>query len=124
MSYLEQLRVRPGTRVKLADIDPSFKDRKESQEAAAAEIEHYRKRLSDLQEMLYVERRRSLLICPQGLDAAEPPQADGRPRAHPPRISSRQARCRLVSPGSGRVDPRLCGKSVWRQGAGKLKVRP
>jgi PPK2 family polyphosphate:nucleotide phosphotransferase len=70
MSYLEQLRVQPGTRVKLADIDPSFKDRQESQEAAADEIEHYRKRLCDLQEMLYVERRRSLLICLQGLDAA------------------------------------------------------
>lgn len=70
MSYLERFQVRPGTRVKLADIDPSFKDRQESQAAAAEEIEHYRKRLSDLQEMLYVERRRSLLICLQGLDAA------------------------------------------------------
>jgi PPK2 family polyphosphate:nucleotide phosphotransferase len=70
MSYLQRFRVRPGTRVNLARIDPSFKDRQESQEAAAGEIEHYRKRLSDLQEMLYVERRRSLLICLQGLDAA------------------------------------------------------
>ena len=70
MSYLARFQVRPGTRVKLADIDPSFKDRQESQAAAAEEIEHYRKRLSDLQEMLYVERRRSLLICLQGLDAA------------------------------------------------------
>jgi PPK2 family polyphosphate:nucleotide phosphotransferase len=70
MSYLESFRVRPGTRVRLADSDPSFKDRRDSQEAAAAEIEQYRKRLVDLQEMLYVERRRSLLICLQGLDSA------------------------------------------------------
>ena len=70
MSYLERFRIRPGAGVKLAEIDPSFKDRHESQEAAAAEIEQYRKRLCDLQEMLYVERRRSLLICLQGLDAA------------------------------------------------------
>jgi PPK2 family polyphosphate:nucleotide phosphotransferase len=70
MTYLERFRVRPGARVKLAEIDPSFKDRRESQEAAAGEIERYRKRLCDLQEMLYVERRRSLLICLQGLDAA------------------------------------------------------
>ncbi|HET9107800.1 MAG TPA: polyphosphate kinase 2 family protein [Steroidobacteraceae bacterium] len=70
MSYLERFRVRPGARVRLADIDPSFKDRHESQDAAAAEIEQYRKRLVDLQEMLYVERRRSLLICLQGLDTA------------------------------------------------------
>ena len=70
MSYLERFRIRPGAGVKLAEIDPSFKDRHESQEAAAEEIEQYRKRLCDLQEMLYVERRRSLLICLQGLDAA------------------------------------------------------
>jgi len=70
MTYLERFGVRPGARVNLAEIDPSFKDRHESQEAAAAEIERYRKRLCDLQEMLYVERRRSLLICLQGLDAA------------------------------------------------------
>ena len=70
MSYLERFRVRPGARVRLADIDPSFKDRHESQDAAAGEIEQYRERLVDLQEMLYVERRRSLLICLQGLDTA------------------------------------------------------
>ena len=27
MSYLERFRVRPGARVRLANIDPSFKDR-------------------------------------------------------------------------------------------------
>jgi PPK2 family polyphosphate:nucleotide phosphotransferase len=70
MSYLERFRVRPGTHVRLADTDPSFKDHHESHEAAAAEIEQYRKRLIDLQEMLYVERRRSVLICLQGLDTA------------------------------------------------------
>lgn len=70
MSYLAQFRVLPGARVKLADMDPSFKDRHDSQEAAAGEIERYRKRLFELQEMLYAERRRSLLICLQGLDTA------------------------------------------------------
>ena len=70
MSYLEQFRVEPGARVRLADIDPSFKGRHESQEAAAGEMAQCRKRLADLQEMLYVERRRSLLICLQGFDTA------------------------------------------------------
>jgi PPK2 family polyphosphate:nucleotide phosphotransferase len=70
MSYAERFRVLPGARVRLADMDPAFKDQHESQEAAAAEIEEYRKRLVELQEMLYVERRRSLLICLQGLDTA------------------------------------------------------
>jgi PPK2 family polyphosphate:nucleotide phosphotransferase len=68
VNYFERFRVRPGSRVKLKDIDPAFKDRHESHEDAAAEIEQYRKRLSHLQEMLYAERRRSLLICLQALD--------------------------------------------------------
>jgi PPK2 family polyphosphate:nucleotide phosphotransferase len=68
MNYLERFRVRPGSRPKLAEIDPAFKDSHESREDAAREIEHYRDRLCALQEMLYVERRRSLLICLQGLD--------------------------------------------------------
>jgi PPK2 family polyphosphate:nucleotide phosphotransferase len=70
MSNLERFRVQAGARVKLADIDPSFKGRHESPEAAAGETEQYRKRLADLQEMLYVEGGRSLLICLQGLDTA------------------------------------------------------
>lgn len=70
MSYLERFRVRPGARVTLAEIDPSFKDRHIDQEAAAGEIEECRRRLAELQEMLYAERRRSLLICLQGLDTA------------------------------------------------------
>jgi PPK2 family polyphosphate:nucleotide phosphotransferase len=70
MSYLERFRVQPGARVKLAETDPSFKDRHDSQQAAAQELEQYRQRLAELQEMLYVEQRRSLLICLQGLDTA------------------------------------------------------
>jgi len=68
MSYLERFRVRPGTQLKLGDIDSSFKDSHQNHQDAAEEIEHYRKRLFELQEMLYVERRRSLLICLQALD--------------------------------------------------------
>ena len=70
MSYLERFRVRPGAQLRLAGIDPAFTDRHDDQETAAAEIEEYRKRLAELQEMIYVERRRSLLICLQGLDTA------------------------------------------------------
>jgi PPK2 family polyphosphate:nucleotide phosphotransferase len=70
MSYLDRFRVRPGAPVRLAQIDPSFKDHHESPEEAAGEMEQCRKRLAELQEMLFVERRRSLLICLQGLDTA------------------------------------------------------
>jgi len=68
MSYIERFRVKPGSRLNLKEVDPAFKDRHETHKDAAEEIEHYRKRLLELQEMLYVERRRSLLICLQALD--------------------------------------------------------
>jgi len=68
VSYLEQFKVRPGSAVKLKDIDPDYKDHHASREAADREIEQFRKRLLALQEMLYVERQRSLLICLQALD--------------------------------------------------------
>lgn len=68
MSYLDRFKVRPGSRLKLAEIDPGFKDHHESREGAAEEIERYRRRLWDLQELLYAERQRSLLICLQAMD--------------------------------------------------------
>jgi PPK2 family polyphosphate:nucleotide phosphotransferase len=68
VNYLEQFRVRPGSKVKLKEIDPAFKDRHESHEEATEEIEDYQKRLRKLQNLLYAERRRSLLICLQAMD--------------------------------------------------------
>ena len=68
MNYLERFRVKPGARVKLKHIDLDFKDRHESHKEAAEEIEHYEKKLRELQGMLYAERRRSLLICLQAMD--------------------------------------------------------
>jgi len=68
MSYLERFRVKPGAVVRLKDIDPAFTDHYESHEAATEETEHYQKRLRDLQELLYAEQRRSLLICVQAMD--------------------------------------------------------
>jgi PPK2 family polyphosphate:nucleotide phosphotransferase len=68
VNYLERFKVHPGSRVKLKDIDPAFTDRHETHQDAAQEIDQYRKRLRELQEMLYAERRRSLLICLQALD--------------------------------------------------------
>jgi PPK2 family polyphosphate:nucleotide phosphotransferase len=60
--------VAPGSRVKLREIDPGFKDHHENHKAAAEEIEYYQKRLCELQELLYAERRHSLLICLQAMD--------------------------------------------------------
>ena len=69
MSYLERFRVPPGTTVKLDEVDTKFKNHHEDRKEAAKDIEQYRERLSDLQELFYADGRRSLLICLQALDA-------------------------------------------------------
>ena len=68
MNYRERFRVAPGTKVKLNEIDPAFKDQYAHQKDAADEIERCRLRLRELQDVLYAERRRSLLICLQAMD--------------------------------------------------------
>jgi polyphosphate kinase 2 (PPK2 family) len=68
VNYLKRFKVPPGTQVRLEDVDPAFKDGHETHQDATKEIEHYRKKLRDLQEMLYVEHQRSLLICLQAMD--------------------------------------------------------
>lgn len=68
MNYLERFRVEPGSKVSLEKIDPGFKDRHEDHKSALSEIEDCQERLRGLQDMLYGERRRSLLICLQAMD--------------------------------------------------------
>ena len=68
MKYIDRCRVAPGSRVKLKDIDPGFKDKHESHKDATEELEQDRTKLLELQEMLYAEGRRSLLIVLQGMD--------------------------------------------------------
>jgi len=68
MNYLQRFKVAPGTSVRLNDVDPSFNDGHESRESAVDEITHYGKRLCELQELLYAERKHSLLICLQAPD--------------------------------------------------------
>jgi PPK2 family polyphosphate:nucleotide phosphotransferase len=69
MDYIERFQIPPGSKVKLKDFDPSFKAGHKSHESAAKEIDHYEKKLRDLQDLLYAERRSSLLICLQAMDA-------------------------------------------------------
>lgn len=68
MKYVDRFRVLPGSTVKLADIDPGFKDHHESHKKAAQEVEHHEKQLRKLQDLFYADGRRSLLICLQGMD--------------------------------------------------------
>lgn len=68
MKYLDRFKVSPGTKVKLKKFDPSFKDGHESHKSALAEIAKYQEKLCELQDVLYAERKHSLLICLQAMD--------------------------------------------------------
>ncbi len=68
MSYSRDFIVKPGSKVKLADIDPDYKD-KLTKEAAEKALEKNLKRMQELQELLYAEHKRALLVCLQAPDA-------------------------------------------------------
>jgi PPK2 family polyphosphate:nucleotide phosphotransferase len=61
--------VEPGTRVNLGEIDPGYHGRHESREAALPEIQSLVQKLDQLQYLMYAEKKHSLLIVLQGLDA-------------------------------------------------------
>jgi PPK2 family polyphosphate:nucleotide phosphotransferase len=69
MEYREKFSVDPGRILKLKDIDPAFKGQHETAEAAAEEVEHYRSKLASRQSLLYAEKKHSVLIVLQALDA-------------------------------------------------------
>ncbi len=68
MNYSQRFKVPAWKKVNLGEVDPSFKDGHEDHESAEEEIAHMQKRLCELQDLLYAERRHSLLICLQAMD--------------------------------------------------------
>jgi PPK2 family polyphosphate:nucleotide phosphotransferase len=69
MDYRKQMIVKPGKKVNLKDLDPAFKGRHETHESAAQELERYRQKLGQLQALLYAEKKHSILIVLQAMDA-------------------------------------------------------
>jgi PPK2 family polyphosphate:nucleotide phosphotransferase len=61
-------RVEPGTRMRLADVDPDESEHYGRKKDVADELKVHRDRISDLQARLYGEHRRSLLIVLQAMD--------------------------------------------------------
>jgi PPK2 family polyphosphate:nucleotide phosphotransferase len=61
-------RVEPGTRMRLADIDPDGSEGYRRKKDVADELKRHRDRISDLQAKLYGEQKRSLLIVLQAMD--------------------------------------------------------
>jgi len=61
-------RVEPGERLSLAAIDPDETEHYRKKKNVAKELEKQRRRIQDLQERLYAENERGLLIVLQAMD--------------------------------------------------------
>jgi PPK2 family polyphosphate:nucleotide phosphotransferase len=69
MDYRKKFVVEPGQKLRLKDVDPAFKGSNETHEAAAPELDRCRQKLGEMQTLMYAEKKHSLLIVLQGLDA-------------------------------------------------------
>ena len=69
MSYRKSFLVEPGQKLRLSQIDPSSKEKHETSETVAAELEAFRQKLTRLQALLYAAHKHSLLIVLKAMDA-------------------------------------------------------
>ncbi len=70
VNYATQFLIEPGSTVRLAKLDPSYKGPHETHEKAGPEIARQVERIDRLQFLLYADAGQSLLIVLQALDAA------------------------------------------------------
>ena len=69
MSFTDHFLVKPGHAAKISDRDPGFTaDLKKDQ--VAERLERNLARMDELQYVLWAERKQSLLVVLQGMDAA------------------------------------------------------
>jgi PPK2 family polyphosphate:nucleotide phosphotransferase len=66
---IQQFLVQPGTQVKLVDYDPGFTGDYQARGETKNELKRNRKRLQELQEVMWAEGKHALLIVLQALDA-------------------------------------------------------
>jgi PPK2 family polyphosphate:nucleotide phosphotransferase len=66
--FVDQFRVTPGEHLRLHDIDPKHTG-KYNKKDALKKIEKLGEKMGELQQQLFAENKRSLLICLQALDA-------------------------------------------------------
>src|ERR1700755_586619 len=69
MHYRKKFVVEPGEKLRLNKLDPDYKGEHESAETARQETEHFREKLAYQQALLYAQRKRSVLVVLQALDA-------------------------------------------------------
>ncbi len=68
-NLFKRFRVQPGAYVKLGNVDPSYCDNQQSNEPALPELLFQLRKMDQLQNLMYAERKHALLIVLQGLDA-------------------------------------------------------
>src|SRR5207244_101729 len=68
-NYMKKFIVVPGSKVRLKHFDPGYNGKHESHEKALPEIQKYVEKMEQLQYLMYAERKHSLLVVLQGLDA-------------------------------------------------------
>ena len=66
--FVKDFRVAPGDHIRLRDFNPTYKGNFQKHEALE-KVEELRQKLNDLQQRLFAECKRSLLIILQALDA-------------------------------------------------------
>jgi PPK2 family polyphosphate:nucleotide phosphotransferase len=69
LDYRKQFRVKPGEKLRLNKLDPAYAGKHESEATAKEETEHYLKKLTRQQALLYAEHKHSVLIVLQAMDA-------------------------------------------------------
>jgi PPK2 family polyphosphate:nucleotide phosphotransferase len=69
MDYREQFLVRPDRKLRLNRRDPGYTGEFGNAQAAAPETQRYHDKLGDLQKILWAQRKHSVLIVLQALDA-------------------------------------------------------
>lgn len=69
-NYLKKLIVESDSKIRLKHFDPGYHGEHESRESALPEIQKHIQKMQELQYLMYAERKHSLLIVLQGLDAA------------------------------------------------------
>jgi PPK2 family polyphosphate:nucleotide phosphotransferase len=62
--------VEPGAKVKLKDFDPGYHGKYHSRDEALPELQTHLQKMDHLQYLMYAERKHSLLIVLQGIDAS------------------------------------------------------
>jgi PPK2 family polyphosphate:nucleotide phosphotransferase len=70
VNYSKKFKVKPRKKINLNKIDAEFSSYSTSHDQALVQIETFKKKIFELQYLLYAEGKQSLLICLQGRDAA------------------------------------------------------